>query len=59
MNGDWRCGFSPPHLRCVRYPGGWLGRATLTDVVKHYNVPMSLGLTDQEISDIVEYLKSL
>ncbi len=32
---------------------------TLTDVVKHYNVPKSLGLSESQISDIVEYLKSL
>ena len=33
--------------------------ATLTDVVKHYNTHFNLGLTEQEISDLVEYLKSL
>jgi hypothetical protein len=33
--------------------------ATLGDVVNHYNKLMSLGLTDQEKSDLVEYLKSL
>jgi hypothetical protein len=33
--------------------------ATLQDVVKHYNTFFSLGLTDREISDLVEYLKSL
>jgi hypothetical protein len=33
--------------------------ATLLDVVNHYNVLMGLGLTDQEKSDLVEYLKSL
>jgi mono/diheme cytochrome c family protein len=33
--------------------------ATLPDVVKHYNTFLDLGLTDREISDIVEYLKSL
>ncbi len=33
--------------------------ATLADVVKHYNTHFSLGLTPAEISDIVEYLKSL
>jgi cytochrome c peroxidase len=32
---------------------------TLLDVVNHYNVLMGLGLTDQEKSDLVEYLKSL
>jgi hypothetical protein len=33
--------------------------ATLLDVVNHYNDVFSLGLTDQEKSDLVEYLKSL
>ena len=33
--------------------------ATLLDVVNHYNTCMSLGLTAQEKSDLVEYLKSL
>jgi cytochrome c peroxidase len=33
--------------------------ATLLDVVNHYNVRFSLGLTTQEKSDLVEYLKSL
>lgn len=32
---------------------------TLLDVVNHYNTRFSLGLTDQEKSDLVEYLKSL
>ncbi len=33
--------------------------ATLGDVVGHYNDFMKLGLTSQEVSDLVEYLKSL
>jgi hypothetical protein len=33
--------------------------ATLLDVVNHYNTCFSLGLTPEEKSDIVEYLKSL
>jgi hypothetical protein len=33
--------------------------ATLLDVVNHYNAFFSLGLTDREKSDLVEYLKSL
>ena len=33
--------------------------ATLMDVVDHYNTLFSLGLTDREKSDLVEYLKSL
>jgi hypothetical protein len=32
---------------------------TLLDVVNHYNTRFSLGLTAQEKSDVVEYLKSL
>ena len=32
---------------------------TLMDVMNHYNVLFSLGLTDQEKSDVIEYLKSL
>jgi hypothetical protein len=33
--------------------------ATLTDVVRHYSALFHLALTGEEISDIVEYLKSL
>jgi hypothetical protein len=33
--------------------------ATLLDVVKHYNIFLNLGLTDQDKHDLVEYLKSL
>jgi hypothetical protein len=33
--------------------------ATLDDVVQHYNSFFTLGLTDQQKSDLVEYLKSL
>jgi hypothetical protein len=33
--------------------------ATLLDVVNHYNDVLRLNLTDQEKSDLVEYLKSL
>ena len=33
--------------------------ATLLDVVNHYNTHFSLGLTGQEKTDLVEYLKSL
>ena len=33
--------------------------ATLHDVIKHYNAHFKLGLTDAEINDLVEYLKSL
>lgn len=33
--------------------------ATLLDVVNHYDTLFSLGLTDDEKSDLVEYLKSL
>ncbi len=33
--------------------------ATLRDVVDHYNTFLGLGLTDREIGDLVDYLKSL
>ena len=33
--------------------------ATLNDVVKHYNSFFGLGLNDQQVQDLVEYLKSL
>lgn len=33
--------------------------ATLPDVVKHYNGHLKLDLTDAEVKDLVEYLKSL
>jgi hypothetical protein len=32
---------------------------TLTSVVEHYNSCMSLGLSDAQVSDVTEYLKSL
>ncbi len=32
---------------------------TLMDVVNHYDKLLNLNLTDQEKSDLVEYLKSL
>jgi hypothetical protein len=31
----------------------------LSDVVKHYNTLFNLGLTDSEMHDLIEYLKSL
>jgi cytochrome c peroxidase len=33
--------------------------ATLNDVVNHYNSCFSLGLTEQEKSDLIQYLLSL
>jgi cytochrome c peroxidase len=33
--------------------------ATLKDVVEHYNAHFKLKLTDAEVNDLVEYLKSL
>src|SRR5262245_45961585 len=33
--------------------------ATLQDVIKHYNAHLNLALTDAEIADLAEYLKSL
>ena len=32
---------------------------TLNDVVEHYQRVFSLGLTDQQKADLVEYLKSI
>jgi cytochrome c peroxidase len=46
----------------TRQKGGFYhdGRfATMLDVVNHYNQVLTLGLTDQEKADLVEYLKSL
>ncbi|HEY4667618.1 MAG TPA: hypothetical protein VIH26_09990 [Anaerolineales bacterium] len=46
----------------TRMQGGFYhdGRfATLQDVVNHYNTFFNLGLTEQEINDLIEYLKSL
>jgi hypothetical protein len=37
-----------------------MGRfATLDDVVRHYDNLFGLGLSDQQVHDLVEYLKSL
>ena len=33
--------------------------ATLNDVIQHYNSFLGLGLTDQQVHHLVEYLKSL
>ncbi len=33
--------------------------ATLADVVQHYNSTFALGLSEQDVRDLVEYLKSL
>jgi hypothetical protein len=33
--------------------------ATLLDVINHYDTHFGLGLTDNEKSDLAEYLKSL
>lgn len=46
----------------ARSKGGYYhdGRfATLNDVVIHYNHQFSLNLTDKEVNDLIEYLKSL
>ena len=32
---------------------------TLRDVIEHYNRNFRLGLNDQEIGDLIEYLKSI
>lgn len=67
---DFQAKRSPDeHYRTAPLKGLWThqkggfyhdGRfATLRDVVEHYNVFRSLGLTEQEKNDLVEYLKSL
>jgi hypothetical protein len=59
---DKRYRTTPLHGLFAHSKGGFYhdGRfATLLDVVNHYNSFMSLGLTDAEKNDIVEYLKSL
>jgi len=52
-----------PHhavARAVRAREGRDGRfATLLDVVSHYNTALTIGLSDAEKNDLVEYLKSL
>jgi hypothetical protein len=61
---------SPTHMyRTAPLAGLWThqkggfyhdGRfATLRDVLEHYNGLLKLGLTDQEKSELIEYLKSL
>ncbi|HVS25814.1 MAG TPA: hypothetical protein VHE58_00645 [Burkholderiales bacterium] len=61
---------SPTHMyRTAPLAGLWThqkggfyhdGRfATLQDVLEHYNGLLKLGLTDQEKSELIEYLKSL
>ena len=61
---------SPTHMyRTAPLKGLWThtkggffhdGRfATLNDVVVHYNNSFDLGLSDQQVHDLVEYLKSL
>jgi hypothetical protein len=59
---DGRYRTTPLRGLFARMKGGFYhdGRfATLLDVVNHYDSTFSLGLTDAEKSDLVEYLKSL
>jgi hypothetical protein len=59
---DERYRTAPLHGLFTHTKGGFYhdGRfATLLEVVEHYDELMSLGLSDQEKSDVVEYLKSL
>jgi len=59
---DDRYRTAPLHGLFTHTKGGFYhdGRfATLLDVVNHYDTLMSLGLSDQEKNDVVEYLKSL
>ena len=67
---DFQAKRSPDgHYRTAPLKGLWAhskggfyhdGRfATLKDVVKHYDAHFKLSLTDAEIADLIEYLKSL
>lgn len=59
---DVRYRTSPLHGLWTHVKGGFYhdGRfPTLLDVVNHYDSVMTLGLTDAEKSDLVEYLKSI
>jgi len=51
LNGLWT------HTKGGFYHDGRF--ATLADVVTHYDTCFSLGLTAQEQSDVIEYMKSL
>jgi hypothetical protein len=53
---------TPLHGLWTHTKGGFFhdGRfATLPDVVDHYDATLSLGLTDAQKSDLIEYLKSI
>jgi cytochrome c peroxidase len=67
---DFQANRSPDeHYRTAPLKGLWThvkggfyhdGRfATLRDVVDHYNNFFGLGLAEQEINELIEYLKSL
>jgi hypothetical protein len=59
---DGRYRTAPLHGLFAHAKGGFYhdGRfATLLDVVEHYDAVMHLGLTAQDKSDLVEYMKSL
>ena len=55
------------HYRTAPLKGVWQhapyfhdgSAASLSDVVRTYNRKRSLGLTDQQVADLSEYLKSL
>jgi hypothetical protein len=50
----------PPLSRALSLDGYHDGRyATLQEVVRHYDAFLELGLSDQEKTSLVEYLKSL
>lgn len=59
---DHRYRTSPIGALSTHFKGGFYhdGRfANLSDVVNHYNTCMSLGLSDNEKSDLIQYLLSL
>jgi hypothetical protein len=57
LKGVWIREIRPTALKRGFFHDGRF--ATLLDVVNHYNTFFSLGLTDAEKSDLVEYMKSL
>ncbi len=54
--------FNVPGLRAIGMTGPYMHNGalgTLQQVVRFYNISLSLGLTEQEIQDLVEFLKTL
>ena len=54
--------FNVPQLRAISLTGPYMhngGLGTLGQVVRFYNQSLALGLTEQEMHDLLEFLKSL